>query len=126
MSVLLELATRCEAASGPDRELDADIWLCVTPGATRGPLVVAATEMRRGWTIDEASGRMIVVPAYTASLDAAASLIPEGCVWNAMIDFGLPGRARVWDGDRLKVHQCDGETPALALCAAALRAQAAL
>lgn len=52
-----ELLAALEAATGPNRDLDAEIWLLATPGA--------------------ASGYLIVVPEFTASLDAALTLVPN-------------------------------------------------
>jgi hypothetical protein len=54
------------------------------------------------------------VPFYTASLDAAVTLVPDGCGWMVMKNVAKVGR---WPKR--------GATPALALCAAALRARAA-
>lgn len=64
-----------------------------------------------------------------ACLGAAMMLVPEGCVFNVMTDFGLPGRARIW-GSVLpgqvqdRGWQADADTPALALAAACLKAGA--
>jgi hypothetical protein len=58
------------------------------------------------------------IPAYTSSLDAALTLVPEGCDWQ------VNGHGSAWIfGSR---HAgADGNSPALALCAAALRARLA-
>jgi hypothetical protein len=68
------------------------------------------------------------VPPLTASLDAAMSLVPEGCLWT-MDSWSARGwsagiwrpRTRSWlintDRDR------QSPTPAIALCAAALKAR---
>jgi hypothetical protein len=113
---LVKLAERCEAASGPDRELDREIAL------TFGhPWDYAADWGPRG------HDRPTAFP-YTASIDAAMTLVPEG-----------PGRGCfAMSRDRFKRTHCSvwtdaefnrkvisaGATPALALCAAALRARA--
>jgi hypothetical protein len=55
------------------------------------------------------------LPMFTASLDAAVTLVPEGCGWMVMSSAAKVG---VWPSH--------GATPALALCAAALRARAAM
>lgn len=92
---LRALAERCEQATGASYVLDSEIWAATS----------AQTE--------------IVPPAYTASLDAAMTLVPEGCRlthlgqapwgrWNASVD-SVNGNAA---------------TDALALCAAALHARA--
>lgn len=59
-------------------------------------------------------------PNYCASLDAAETLVPEYCkdVWSLI--GGTKWQALVGLDD----YQADAATPALALCAAALRARA--
>ena len=63
-------------------------------------------------------------PAFTASLDAAMGLVPEGGHW--VVGSGCI--ASVWvplvDGDRKRVDSFKTASPALALTAAALRARA--
>lgn len=67
-------------------------------------------------------------PPYTASLDAAVTLVPEGIEWNitnlygiAQAEVGLNFSDGNWQTGRHK-----GGHLALALCAAALRARAAM
>ena len=106
-ALLMDLAERCEKAQGPDRELDREIAEATKPDF---------------W---------LVPPRYTASLDAALSLVPEGWAW------AVYGGAReeivataycVPNGGRLPwpdwVTDICAATPALALCAATLRALA--
>jgi hypothetical protein len=96
---LLELAERCEKATGPDVDLDLDI-----------------SEATGGWKA-LATWKGV---SYTASLDAAMTLVPDGqnfnLFWRAEEGAGFAGV----DGSSTKAA-----TPALALCAAALRARAA-
>jgi len=136
----VKLAERCEAASGPDRELEVAIEWAV------GDVPADA------FNVEIVPGRMTIatgaysyhhVPAYTASLDAAIALVPEGMTWDVdegpshwiLIGKQKPaGRAQVSRiGDY--INSVTGElaevsehgfaaTPALALCAAALRARA--
>ena len=94
-ATLLALAARCEAATGPDRELDAET-------------AVAAGWAR--WLDDECL-------AYTASLDAAVSLVPAG--WTGSIY--LDGRGTLYRDDRWTFIDKSSATPALALCVAAQR-----
>ncbi len=112
---LLELADRCEAATGPDHNLDAMI------------------HARDGI---EGIGYSSAAPAYTASLNAAMTLVPEGMNWMAGNRNQPLARAYVENGElhflggqaknpALRWHECVAATPALALCAAALRALAA-
>lgn len=117
---MLELAARVEAASGPDRELDAEIGR---------------------YTAAEFLGYVPVEPQhgcapFTASLDAAMMLVPEGWRWmaghrehphaRAYVENGAP--AFVGAGSRRNParqwYETTAATPALALCAASLRARA--
>lgn len=113
---LLALAERAEALSGPDREIDRAIAKAIG----KGRWFIAGSDRWR----------------YTASLDAAETLVPEGCGWLAGWGQTRPdepmGGARITRNARF-VGYCEnydeiavGEaaTPALALCAAALRALA--
>jgi hypothetical protein len=122
---LLALADRCEKASGPDRDLDAAIM----------GLFTNSVESDDGeWWYgphDEMPGK---VPAFTASLDAALSLVPEGWVTadanNLNISSNLGGWAWCLDNGadcghpRFRDAVAKAKTPPLALCAAALRARA--
>ena len=63
--MLNALAERVGQGSGEDRELDAQVWLALTPGATRNALHV--NHPKGAYTIDEtrdASRRLIIVPSY--------------------------------------------------------------
>ena len=109
---LLALAERVEGLNGPDRDTNEQILLAM------------------GWSVvdrvlvDPSGNRVFSVPDYTASLDAAMSLVPEGCApgvyrrdsddWASMI-FGP-----TWQ----TVADTRAKTAALVLTAAALRARA--
>lgn len=140
MTDTTKLAERIEALEGPCREMDAEIFKAV--GA---PLPKAAFGMDIELQPDpnSASGFVMPVgelqvryecPAYTASLDAAMTLVPEGWAhgyrWNAKYksayawcDF-IP-EAPFKPEELLSQHSRKCATPALALLAAALRAQEA-
>lgn len=86
---MLELAERVEQASGPDRELDAEVALAVTGNTAElseggnmiwcgGGHSVLADLPAVPW-----SSRWIQVAHYTASLDAALTLVPDGHSWAA-------------------------------------------
>jgi hypothetical protein len=108
---LLELAERCEQATGPDAALDYDILCVADPRALR-------------------TGKLPGDPRYTASLDAAMTLVRDSDVWgvskqerNPNADYYyqasvMPFGPRPW-GEAI------GNTAPLALCAAALRSRAA-
>jgi hypothetical protein len=116
---LLALAARCQAASGPDRELDEAIAVACYPSLIQ--------HNERGEPRWYMHGVRVRIEDYSASLDAALSLVrPEGLdSINIHRDFG---EAEPWCAEigYNSVHSSTGATPALALCAAALRARAAL
>ena len=96
-ATLLALAERCEQAAEPNRELDAAI--------ARFLVLTGAEDIARsryGWSY------------FTANLDAAVTLVPEGLGWMIMGNAAKVGRL-----------PSRGATAPLALCAAALRARAA-
>jgi hypothetical protein len=124
-----QIIERLKAAHFPDRELDADIWLAVTPGATRKKSTVkSSTGAWPDYEIDEtrdASHRLILVPAYTASFDAAVALVPEGWSYrvseNEKRNWGQVTLGRSYPTNA-NVAQ-EAVTPILALCIAALKAR---
>ncbi len=146
MSSLEELIAELEKATGPSREIDAQIWLFATPGATRRTShVVSSTGAWEPYDIDETrdeTGRLIIVPSYTRSLDAAVALVNRvlpGFGWDVASntshikaclnpEFGKPiGKHPHWAAvsDTSSKKFEDGATPALALCIATLRAKLA-
>jgi hypothetical protein len=133
---LLELASRCEQATGPDRELDAAIALeacgfyIAAPRYEGDPVAYGYTD-KDGIRVEPGHGGMQLVPNFTASLDAAMSLVPEGAGinlerfwvregprWSCILSQGLT-RA----GDAYIQQAASG---ALVLTAAALRSHAEL
>lgn len=129
---LTELAERCEAATGHDQALDMVIAsLCHEHG-----------EGLSHWSYDQWAEQIEVnpfttwVPAYTASVDAALTLVPEGWwiqfLGQCLLDNGHSGwRARIeTQADQVEAPQNSlglfyAKTAALAICDAALRARAA-
>lgn len=118
---IVRLAERVEQATGPDRELDVRISLALSGTSYSDSDVTELLTIR-----DEPTGygryrpADEYVPGYTASLDAAMTLAPEG-QWRR-INIDPNGRANIRLGDACAVTAA---TPALALTAAALRARAA-
>lgn len=116
---LKDLIARLEAADGPDREIDAAISYslladpskCMFPDQKRW--VAAAVEQR--WN----------VPRFTASLDAALTLMPKGALWSIVsmetvlcrIIPARPGGGYL-GASEIVAHAWE---PELATCAAALR-----
>lgn len=128
---LIELAERVEAAKGPDLALDCEIW------ETFG--LVPEYECRSWCRQDgrtDLTREMYVrawAPAFTASLDAALTLVPKG--WRltrlsdtteTLAEWQLgPWLAQLTRAEPFGLAGTEhGSTPALALVAASLRARA--
>jgi hypothetical protein len=112
IDTLIELAERCEFATKPCCSLDYDI------------------ARARGYHVpSQITGGVAVIPtgrihSYTTYVDAAATLVPAGMQWGVehypACKHGK-GNSAAWvdnPGRRYAAH-----SPALALCAAALRAR---
>ena len=111
------LITIIEQATGADRELDAEIAKAV------------------GWISYSVGTTYHACPAYTASLDAAMTLVPDGYDWTiyyaiptAEYPYGSTAGCSPTDSNVRTADTSDAlaATPALALCAAALGAHAHL
>lgn len=78
-----DLIERLEKATGPDRELDEAIWLAAIPGATRKNLMEEFPAEKPLWEYYDPEQRAYfragLIPAYTASTDAAVALV-ERCL----------------------------------------------
>lgn len=138
---LLSLADRVEALTGPDREVDADIAVAISndPAAwVVRDIPSAIFTHKPGWWRDR-DDKSHSAPSYTASLDAAMTLVPDG--WRIYTaDFSIKNRARwMMEGPKLeRIEQEDGtweagedwyksgtgNTAALGLIVACLRALA--
>jgi hypothetical protein len=133
-----KLALRCEAASGPCRELDVAIFRALgapVPFQFANKLVALAYDETEQCYFAPVGDMRVRYepPAYTASIDVAETLMPSDCgfVMHSPIgkppsvalqfgreDFPAPKTVDGW-GDYSKAA-----TRPLALCAAALRARA--
>ena len=111
------LIARVEAATGPDRELDEAIEKVVIPS-------VKDLTRAEGGRFHPVYGRVSEPAFYTASLDAAASLVPSGWQWeiysngSALLFVQPPEPWAI----RRTASALRCATPALALCLAVLRA----
>lgn len=120
-ALLMDLAERCEKADGADWNLSADI-----------ARAMGWAEGEHAWHSLDWRSRQSGPPHYTNSLDAALSLVPEGWRWSLdhtqkppYRDCGMATLYAPGDGwTPADVSEIYGATPALALCAAALRALA--
>ena len=63
----------------------------------------------------------VPLPNFTGSIDAALTLVPEGAEFAVGRTHDNRGIACIWVGD--DEFSEEGETPALSLCAAALKAR---
>lgn len=117
---LTALAERVEQAEGPSRKLDAEI--CRALDLAGGNPILAPG--MNGWLVGSKDNpNPVKAPAYTASIDAALTLVPEGSPMELHIR-SITTDAYVWPDDREDGIRGNAATPALALVAAALRSQA--
>lgn len=129
---LTALIERLEKAGGPSRELDAQIAYAVQLDRSDVHNREFVTVFERHGP--EEMGRVADtwnIPKYTASIDAALTLVPEG--WSKTIDEYADGRgvARCWGkaapgepfGRGPDTHHVEACTAPLALCIAALKAR---
>lgn len=127
--ILDGLARRCEEATGPDRELDEAIRDAVFDVRNSGPY----------YWLESPTGEIVGADTqprhYTASLDAAMTLVPEGWLVQELAEQPWPDdETRPWTatlrprkrGDIRYIISLNCASAALALCAAALRSSAAL
>lgn len=120
-----DLIARLEAAQGPDRELDGEIAVAVQGGEIVWKQANYTMEMypshRYASTNHYGGFANEHVPLFTASIDAALTLVPDGWSWSLYDVIGKPESVRMWR------HPMDvltsAATPALALCIAALKAR---
>ena len=127
---LVELAVRCEQATGADRELDVRISLELSGVGYTDKDVVDLLTVR-----DEPTGYGRYRPAdeyvakFTASLDAAMSLIPGGWRLDHLGEKRITGGCIAVVGSKMDIDAdgcgSTGANPALALAAACLLALAA-
>jgi hypothetical protein len=133
---LMGLAERCEQATGPDRELDCRVAAAVHPSMAGEFRVVGPPTFDEPRYFSGQEGMDWIgydllnnAPAYTASLDAAMALIPDGegewpFVTYKSMNPDNPKQTHQWSiwlsGTRMV--KAKAATPALALTAASLRA----
>jgi len=113
---LLALADRVEAATGPDRDIDC--W--IENRLDLAKFVPDSPAPHGGGWLD----KRVEPKPYTASLDAAMTLVPEGAFWSITMRGKQQGGYHACCQIEGSLDWREGATPALALTAAALRAQA--
>jgi hypothetical protein len=114
MGEMTDLIERLEKATGPDVDLDEAIACFLAPPHPRHGKPVG----------------MIYAPKYTASIDAALTLVPKDLAWRVDVMTGLPGAIvcvpNAWVSHKTAPTHWAGTTPAIALCIAALKARASV
>lgn len=144
-ATIASLADRIEKLTGPDREVDAEIHYDLLGWCRHSNKKWTGAESDTGfdcldcgadsWGNKSKRGQGLYdkLPAYTASIDSAMTLVPEGWKnngairWPGYIGGAYQNKAMVelhhdissGGGPKAKAFAA---TPALALCAAALRA----
>jgi hypothetical protein len=127
---MVDLAARIERAEGPDRALDAEIAAAVYGGEIVWKMTNYTMESypaRRYASAQHVGGYgNDHVPEYTASIDAAMQLVPDGMFARLFCEAGQAIIVKPFSGGWLEVSRsalCPGI--AQALCAAAIRARSA-
>lgn len=128
---MTSLITRLEMLTGPDHEVDAEIAKAI------GWRDFISDKVPAYYWIDEENRPRLEVPYFTGSLDAALTLVPEGCVWAlnfaSMATIMKVGTKKfdIIDGvivGQWPENQREGGLPvsvAIAFCIAALKARGA-
>jgi hypothetical protein len=115
----IALADRCETATGPDRDIDAEIYDATTPH------VLYAGEYAGKFAV-RTSGSAVWLPFFTYSIDDITALI-ERELAPISVDLQIRPKdayAKLWLHSRNDPSIRQAATPALALCAAFCRAMA--
>lgn len=123
-----DLIAKIEAATGPDRVLDGDIWIAINGWQERDGCRIPDGVWHRQDPNDRIAFE--APPAFTASIDAAVSLVPDGHWWiagNPTTDIPQASATVRRNGsDMADALVLFGATPALVICAAALRVRLAM
>ncbi|HEX5508796.1 MAG TPA: hypothetical protein VFX37_09855 [Pseudolabrys sp.] len=128
-----------ENATVPDRLLDGKIACAVFETIGTDDDLIYRSPIRSYddcapgtyWHVQRSGRSLQTAPKYTESLDAAVSLVPPHHLWQ--LKAGFQAQAIVWmievdydDGHEPPTGYALPETPAIALCIAALRSRRAL
>ena len=137
---LEELIVRLGSATGPSRELDAEIAVALRigpkPNAQAGDISWIDRNFPEWVALDNGnlavlhdSGRTGVTwesERYTSSIDCALTLVPEGWFWSAGQRDNEPYCGWTLNGPNDEEVDGDHNAPAMALCLAALKARQSL
>ena len=124
-ATLEALLARVLEGTGPDRELDADISLALGIVSSRVGNCFYGHKHYSVMVLDrdyyDHDGNAPALPSYTASLDAALTLVPEGWTWARY--HGGVFECAMLDERRVLFERGEAATPARALVAACLKAR---
>lgn len=132
MPNLSDLIARVEAASGPDRRLDAEIACAIMFTDLRPAEPDDHKEHQRGFPPSEGDiwcpTGFLMARSYTRSIDEALTLLPEGWWWSAGVcrrenHASVGSEIGTVEGEL--IFDAFGKTAPLALLAAILRARQA-
>lgn len=129
MTTLDEVIAEVERATEGSRQLDVEIFLVIVDFSRLNSWRNHLAMRPRGEVPDPIRYASHAAPAYTSSLDAALTLVPEGCAWQITKCLDdLPCVAKVQkrsvDAPGFGVwEEVSTKTPPLALVLAALRAR---
>lgn len=117
-----QLIAALERAEGPSRELDADIAWALGHDVTKHTTLADYAHAFPGTPEDAEYWHPL--PAYTSSLDAALTVVPEGWDWCIACISGK-WVAQVGEADTFMAEgAASNGSAAIALCIAALKAKA--
>jgi hypothetical protein len=126
---LIALAERVEALTGPDREVDVLVFQAIGAPApfqfANKLIALEFNDIEQAYFARVGDDMQVRYspPAYSASLDAAMSLVRKG--WVSVRGWDYPNRASraiFMDDEGVRLFWGRAATPALAMTAAALRA----
>jgi len=127
-ATLEALLARVLNGEGPDRELDGEIALAFGIVSSRSGNFFYGHKHYSVMVLDrdyyDHDGNAPELPPFTGSLDAALTLVPEGCEWlrktpQTMTVYRVPDDLKEW-ARHIDSHAA---TPARALIAACLKAR---
>ncbi len=122
-----DLIERLEKATGPDREIDAALVKALCPDALVSQYLASDEEPSVFHAQSLGISDRSDVPRYTASLDAALTLVERalpGTEWAVSTLYGV-NHAEVDMNGEEPVTARDAATPAIALCLATMKALSA-
>jgi hypothetical protein len=122
-----ELIAALETATGPSRDLDAEI-AAVAGVQCRSRRTAGGKNKGREWLVDTDAGGIEMwshhPPAYTGSMDAILVLVPSTWQWHCGTcnEDDMPW-ATLTDTDTWADYGAEAATPTLALCSACIKAR---